>query len=277
MKITSASKTGTWMLALLLLTAAGLGTAQAAHPVLVELFTSKSCSSCPPADALLRRPVASQPIAGAQVIALEEHVDYWNDMGWRDPYSAARFTGRPYQYAAEIHGSSVYASQMVVNSSVGFVGSEVGRAHAAINAAGKAQPATISVTRTYVKANNVGLRVAMKQLPADAADKAADVWLTLTEDNRADHVTAGENDGRRTTPGARCRGTSSRTHRADQTGRRRRLLRESARGVGARLAQEPPARGGFRQGATSRHILGVASLALSQAETTESNEAGGLK
>src|SRR5947209_17543166 len=84
-------------------------------PVIVELFTSEGCSSCPSADQLLARLERSQPVAGARVIALEEHVDYWNQLGWVDPFSAPHDRGRQNDYALAFPTENIYPRQLAVN------------------------------------------------------------------------------------------------------------------------------------------------------------------
>ncbi len=93
-------------------------------PVMVELFTSEGCSSCPPADDLLMEIHKAHPIANAEVFVLSEHVDYWNRLGWVDPFSSAQFSDRQKGYAARFGQSGIYTPQMVVDGREELVGSD---------------------------------------------------------------------------------------------------------------------------------------------------------
>jgi hypothetical protein len=115
----------------------------AARPVVVELFTSQSCSSCPPAEALLGR-LAEE---GGEVLPLAYHVTYWNHLDWRDTYSLPAATERQHVYAARL-GDAVYTPQAVIDGRVGLVGSREDAVRAAIAAArgsaGEEVPVTLS-------------------------------------------------------------------------------------------------------------------------------------
>ena len=171
--------------------------AQAAQPVpvIVELFTSEGCSSCPPADALLSRYAKSSPVGGVEVIALGEHVDYWNHGGWTDPFSSTSYTSRQYGYASTFHLNSVYTPQMIVDGKAQFVGSDGAAVRAAIARAAQLPKASVSVSETVPGR----FLVSVRHLPASAASDPAEVFLAATEDNLASSVGGGENSGRPST------------------------------------------------------------------------------
>ncbi|MDQ6758585.1 MAG: DUF1223 domain-containing protein, partial [Acidobacteriota bacterium] len=102
-------------ISLTLLFPLGIRAGRSGVPVVVELFASEGCSSCPSADSLLARLEKTQPVENAYVIALEEHVDYWNQLGWKDRFSNPLFRGRQNDYARFFQTDNIYTPQMIVN------------------------------------------------------------------------------------------------------------------------------------------------------------------
>ncbi|HLY92270.1 MAG TPA: DUF1223 domain-containing protein [Candidatus Angelobacter sp.] len=169
-----------------------LSATPARNAVLVELFTSEGCSSCPPADALLSRLRQDLGHQGLNVIPLGFHVDYWNSLGWKDRFSSAEFSRRQEQYARALGTDGPYTPQMIVDGRIEFVGSDQARAHSAISeAATHAQTAQIEISTLADKFNELEVHV-----KAVISAKGADVMLAVTEDNLATKVGAGENGGR---------------------------------------------------------------------------------
>src|SRR5690349_8763413 len=117
-------------------------------PVVIELFTSEGCSSCPPADAVLMQLEKNQPVAGAEIIALSEHVDYWNYIGWSDPFSSEAFSARQQAYAPIFGNDGVYTPQMVVDGQAEFIGSNSGKAQTAIARAAKLPKAEVKISQS---------------------------------------------------------------------------------------------------------------------------------
>ncbi len=115
-------------------------------PVVIELFTSEGCSSCPPADALLVELSHKSPPSGAQLILLGEHVDYWNYIGWTDRFSSAAFSDRQNNYAKQLHLATVYTPQMVIDGHLQLVGNGAAEVYRDISkAAAEPKPAQVSL------------------------------------------------------------------------------------------------------------------------------------
>ena len=173
-------------------------------PVIVELFTSEGCSDCPAADALLEKMIATQPVAGAEIIGLGQHVDYWDRLGWKDRFSSAAFTGRQQAYQARFATESIYTPQMVVDGRAEFVGSDANAARKAIE---RTLTAPHGVMRIDVGADLASLAkaeqarplhvaISISDLPRAARGDRADIILIVTESGLTTDVRRGENHGK---------------------------------------------------------------------------------
>lgn len=198
--------------------------ASARQPVIVELFTSEGCSSCPPADSLLKKLADDQPFDGIEILPLEEHVDYWNSLGWADPFSSADFSRRQEQYSVTLPDGGVYTPQMIVDGRAQFIGNRTREAREQVRwAAAHPKPRLLLTavpnanphTRTFQlslladphsvlssAANNSSSSALTHDaasadiLPASATTPPTlDLWIALTEKNLSSNVTAGENSG----------------------------------------------------------------------------------
>ena len=175
-------------------------TPPARHVVLAELFTSEGCSSCPPADALLARLDATQPVEGAEVIPLALHVDYWNQLGWADPFSSHQFSERQGEYAAAFGNQDVYTPQMVVDGVKEFNGGNASLAQEAIGKAAREPKGEVLLTRAPSQVEGfVRITAQIEKFPKPTDGETVNVLLALTESGLASDVARGENSGRRLT------------------------------------------------------------------------------
>jgi hypothetical protein len=173
---------------LLLFAACMLPSAFAAeNPVVVELFTSEGCSSCPPADALLVKLSEMDGANGPEVIVLGEHVDYWNYIGWTDRFSSHDFTVRQQEYAQHFGLASAYTPQMVIDGQQQVLGSDARVVSQGIDAAlKKGKPAKITVSSLGGNAYEVSVQ---------GGSSKGKVFLAVTEDALSTEVKGGENGG----------------------------------------------------------------------------------
>lgn len=160
----------------------------------VELFTSEGCSSCPPADRLLGEIVSQARAKGKPIYGLAFHVDYWDYIGWKDPYASSEFSDRQRRYAQAFGSSRIYTPQMVVNGRKEFVGSNEHKANSAIESALEQPPVvTVNITLSDVLVNEGAVTFAYEIPPAP---EDAVINFALVERHLEQDVRRGENRGR---------------------------------------------------------------------------------
>ena len=171
----------------------------AVKPILVELFTSEGCSSCPAADRFLTELQESQPIAGVVIIPLGVHVDYWDHLGWKDPFSAPEFSDRQRELARIWGDEQIYTPQLVINGKTGLVGSRRQEVLAALQQAADYRPLQVQFEALPAgkKGSVIELQIRVEGFAAADSDRGRyRLRLAVTEDNLQSKVARGENSGR---------------------------------------------------------------------------------
>ncbi len=164
---------------------------QPASPaVLVELFTSEGCSSCPPADRLLAELDRKQPVPGTTIVVLSEHVDYWNQLGWSDPFSSHQWTERQDEYGRQFGLDSIYTPQMVIDGDIQTSGGDGRAVLSAIERSARQPHIEIAISSLQRSSDGVHL-----EFTAGAA-KGVTVYAVLADDSDRSSVARGENAGR---------------------------------------------------------------------------------
>jgi hypothetical protein len=169
----------------------------AVTPILVELFTSEGCSSCPPADTWLQQLDSSQPIPRAQVIVLSEHVDYWDHDGWKDPYSSSLLTDRQNAYVRALGLSSPYTPQVIVGGKKELRLNDAQQVSQVLFNAAKSPQVPVSLGAISIEEGSPS--VLRAHIEADGAKEThnADIYAAVAIDHAESQVLHGENGGRR--------------------------------------------------------------------------------
>jgi hypothetical protein len=165
-----------------------------ASGILVELFTSEGCSSCPPADELLRKLDSMRTIANNQIVVLGEHVDYWDGTGWRDRFSSREYTNRQQEYAYRLGVAEPYTPQIVVDGKQQFVGNNAQSLEAALKAAAAEPKMSVSIIAADLDGNNLILKLKTNPLPEGR--KRGDLYVAVADNSDETQVHGGENSGR---------------------------------------------------------------------------------
>ena len=179
--------------------AAAAASSADAHPIVVELFTSEGCSTCPPADALLQQMDTVQPIPGAHLIVLSEHVDYWDHEGWKDPNSSLALTDRQRAYVAALGLKTAYTPQLIVDGTSEIRIGDPQQMQKILQEAAAMPVVPVRIGAVSVDAGNP--TVLRTHIEADGTlDKHnADVYVAIALDHVESEVLHGENGGRHLT------------------------------------------------------------------------------
>jgi hypothetical protein len=159
---------------------------------IVELFTSEGCSSCPPADALLRQINLKRTDAGQLIVGISEHVTYWNNLGWKDPYSLPVFTDRQSVYASRLSPEGSYTPQMVLNGRDQFVGSDGPALERALRDDARREHFELRIVSSAPTTEGIDVKFAFTGKPS----KPLDIIVVLADDTDRSNVLRGENSGR---------------------------------------------------------------------------------
>jgi hypothetical protein len=168
----------------------------AATPVLVELFTSEGCSTCPPADAALERMDTLQPVPGAQLIVLSEHVDYCNHDGWTDPYSSSSITNRQNGYVRALGLKTAYTPQIFIDGTAELQLSDTTQARQTFQKAASVSKVPITITSATIEGNKPAIVQGTIEAESGPEQHNADVFVAVALDHAESQVESGENRGR---------------------------------------------------------------------------------
>ena len=161
--------------------------------VLVELFTSEGCSSCPPADDLLRKVDEKQTAAGQLIVGISEHVTYWNQLGWRDPFSSSTYTDRQERYVDRFGLDGPYTPQMIVSGQLQFVGSNEAQLAQALADDLNRKRINLQILSTEIHNGKLAIHFAATQL---LSSQPLNIVAVLAENHADSKVLRGENSGR---------------------------------------------------------------------------------
>jgi len=169
------------------------------EPILLELFTSQGCSSCPPADAWVQRLDSTQPMAGAEFIVLSEHVDYWNHDGWKDPYSSAQLTERQEEYASQFGLGEVYTPQIILDGDTVLKLSDQSQMIASLKKAAVAPMLPVSIQSATLTAGGPGVLTGTIVADGSGQRHGGEVYVAVALNSTQTDILAGENDGKKLT------------------------------------------------------------------------------